>query len=375
MQISHKIRLKPNNKQKTYFLKACGCSRLAYNWGLEQWKKEYEAGNKPSGFSIKKQFNAIKKEQFPFVYEVTKTACERAFTDLEQAFKRFFKKQSRYPRFKKKGRHDSFYISAQYIKVEGKKLWVSKIGWVRMTEPLRFEGHILSVTISRTADMWLASFNIDIPDGPVCGENQVHSAVGIDLGIEKLATLSDGTVFENIRTTKKHEKRLRWLNKSLARKQKGSNNWKKAKVKLSKLHYKIRCIRQDYIHKMTSWIANNYSDVCIEDLNASGMMKNRHLSKSIADVSFHEIRRQLEYKAIRVHIVDRFFPSTKLCMNCGQLHDMPLHKRTFTCDCGVGPIDRDLHAAQNILRQGLSEGFANKRIKPVDLEALACHMA
>jgi putative transposase len=181
----------------------------------------------------------------------------------------------------------------------------------------------------------------------------VHSAVGIDLGVSKFATLSDGSVFENIKTTKKFERTLRRMNKSLARKTKGSNNWKKAKTKVAKLHYKIKCVRQDYLHKVTTWISQNYSDVYLENLNVSGMMKNRRLSKAVSDVSFYETRRQLEYKSLRVHFVDRFFPSTKLCMSCGQLNDMPLHKRVFKCDCGVPDIDRDLHAAQNILRQGL----------------------
>lgn len=355
MHLSHKIKLKPNNAQRTYFQKASGCSRLAYNWGLEQWSAQYKAGEKPSAFELKKQFNAVKKEKFPFVYEVTKTACERAFTDLDSAFKRFFKKKARYPRFKKKGVSDSFYISAQYVKVEGKKIKIPKLGWVRMTEELRFSGKVLSATISKRADMWFVSIAVEIPDAPVCSDNQVHSAVGIDLGINKLATLSDGRVFENPKTTKKYEKKLRRLNKSLARKKKGSSNWRKARRKLSKLHYKIKCTRQDAIHKMTSEISRNYSDVCLEDLNSKGMVRNRKLSKVVSDASFGEVRRQLVYKTIRVHFVDRWFPSTKLCMNCGQLHNIPLHKRVFTCDCGVGPIDRDLHAAQNILRQGLSE--------------------
>lgn len=355
MHLGHKIKLIPNNSQRTYFNKACGCSRLAYNYALEQWSAQYKAEEKPSAFKLKKQFNSIKKERFPFVYEVTKTACERAFTDLDSAFKRFFKKKSNYPRFKKKGVNDSFYISAQYIKVEGKRIKIPKLGWVRMTEELRFPGRVLSVTISKTAGMWFASINVDIPDAPDCSDNQVHSAVGIDLGISKLATLSDGVVFDNIKTTQKYEKQLRRLNKSLSRKKKGSSNWKKTKEKLSNLHYKIKCVRQDSHHKMTTFITQNYSDICMEDLNSKGMLKNRRLSKALSDVSFGEIRRQLGYKSIRLHFVDRFFPSTKLCMNCGQLHTMPLSKRIFECDCGIDPIDRDLHAAQNILRQGLPE--------------------
>ena len=136
-------------------------------------------------------------------------------------------------------------------------------------------------------------------------------------------------------------------------------------ARLAKTHYRLRCIRQDYLHKMTTAIAANYSDVCMEDLCVKGMVCNRRLAKSLSDASFGEIRRQLAYKAERLHFVDRFFPSTKLCMACGQLHDMPLHKRVFECDCGVGPIDRDLHAAQNVLRQGLPD------CKPVEMGALA----
>ena len=239
-----------------------------------------------------------------------------------------------------------------------------KLGWVRMTENLRFSGKVLSVVISRAAGKWFASINVDIPDAK-CSDNQVHKAVGIDLGLETLATLSDETRFENIRTTRVFETRIRRLNKSLARRVKGSSNWKKAKARLSVAHYKLRCVRLDYLHKMTTTIALAYSDVCMEDLYTKGMVQNRRLAKSLSDASFGEIRRQLVYKAERVHFVDRFFPSTKLCMSCGQLHDMPLNKRIFKCDCGVGPIDRDLHAAQNILRQGLPD------YKPVEMEALA----
>jgi putative transposase len=234
-----------------------------------------------------------------------------------------------------------------------------------MAESLRFTGKVLSATISREASWWFISILVDVPDVPECSENQVHSAVGIDLGVSHLLTLSDGHVFENQRTTKRFERRLRRLNKSLARKKKGSRNWKKAKLRLSRLHYRIRCTRKDYLHKVTRWIADGYSDVCVEDLNAKGMVRNRRLVKSISDASFGAIVTLLEQKAIRVHKVDRFFPSTKLCPKCGQLNEMPLHRRIYICDCGYGPIDRDLHAAQNVLRAGCPE------VKPVETEALA----
>ena len=359
MQLSHKIKLDPNKAQSTYLSKSTGVARFAFNWGLAEWKRQYEAGEKPSAYSLKKQFNAVKREQFPFVTEVSKTAAETGFMNLEKAFKNFFRRvksesgKPGYPNFKKKGIKDSFYTAGSIVRFESKRVKLPVVGWVRMRECLRFQGKIQSVVISKKGSDWYVAVNVDIPDGPECCENQAYSAVGIDLGLTKLATLSDGTVFENPKTTLKFAKRLRRANKSLARKKKGSSNWKKQKARLQKLHEKIRSCRLDSIHKFTSFVADNYSDVCLEDLNVTGMVKNRRLAKSVSDAAFYEIRRQLNYKVIRVHVVDRFFPSSKLCMNCGTLHEMPLSKRTFECDCGVGPLDRDLHAAQNILRQGL----------------------
>jgi len=368
MNRAHKIKLNPNNKQKTYFKKACGCARLSYNWGLSEWKRQYENGDKPSYYGIKKKFNSIKKVEFPFVYEVTKTACESAFANLDNAFKCFFKRVKNkqkpgYPKFKKKGRHDSFTIDGTKFAIIDNKIRIPKLGLVRMSEPLRFEGKILSATVSRVADMWFVSISVEIPEKN--DDNQAFSAVGIDLGISKLATLSNGVIFENIKTTKKYERRLRRINRSLSRKVAGSSNSARVKIKLSKLHYKIKCVRNDFVHKMTKWVSDNFTDVCVEDLNVSGMIKNKKLSKAISDVSFYEIRRQLEYKVKNVHIVDRFFPSTKLCFDCGVLHEMPLNKRIFKCDCNNIEIDRDVHAAKNILRQGLSE------VKPVEMGALA----
>ena len=351
MQRTHKIKLEPNNSQTTYFKKACGVKRFVYNWALAEWQRQYAAGFKPSAFQLKKEFNALKKAQFPFITEVTKCSAECAFANLDRSFKNFFRKTARYPKFKKKGQRDSFSIDNTKFSVEGETVRIPKLGQVKMAEALRFKGKIQSATISCTAGKWFISISVEIEDE--IRENQSISAVGVDLGITKLAVLSDGNVFENPKTTKKFAKRIRRLNKSLARKKKGSENWKKVKKKLSLVYYKLSCVRADSIHKLTSFVSKAYSDVCLEDLNVKGMIRNRRLAKSVSDASFREIRRQLEYKSIRVHAVDRYFPSSKLCMNCGTLHEMPLSKRTFECGCGVGPLDRDLHAAQNILRQGL----------------------
>ena len=369
MQRAHKIRLNPNNVQATYFAKACGISRLTYNWALAEWKAQYDRGEKPSAYGLKKQFNSIKRERYPFIIEVTKWVPERSFMDLERAFKNFFHRVKKggapgYPKFKKKGVRDSFYISGSVIKTDIKSILIPKLGWVKMMESLRFAGKIQSAVVSKRADQWFVSINVEVPDGPECDKNQIYSAVGVDLGVKSLAVLSDGVVFDNPRITQKFAKKVRMANKNLARKKKGSNNWKKQKAKLSELHLRIFNARTDAVHKLTAFIANNYSDVCIEDLNVAGMVKNRKLAKVVADVSFGEVVRQLEYKCIRVHKVSRWFPSTKLCGNCGQIHDMPLNKRTMKCDCGI-EIDRDLNAAMNLLRQGLPD------VTPVELTALA----
>ena len=350
MQRTHKIKLEPNNSQATYFRKACGVKRFTYNWALAEWSRQYSAGFKPSAFQLKKEFNAVKKVQFPFVTEVTKCAAECAFANLDKAFKAFFKKTAKYPKFKKKGQRDSFYLSNDKFSLRDCYIKIPKLGEVKMAETLRFFGKIQSATVSCTAGKWFVSIFVDVPDLTPTRESQ---AVGIDLGISKLATLSDGTSFENLKSTQESANMLRRLNKALARKKKGSENWKKAKARLANLHYKISCRRSDHIHKITSTITKKFTDVVLEDLNVKGMAKNRRLAKSVSDASFGEVRRQLEYKSERIHFVDRFFPSTKLCMACGTLYDMPLSQRVFECDCGVGPMDRDIHAAQNILRQGL----------------------
>lgn len=366
MYRTHKIKLNTNNKQRTYFAKCAGVARFTYNWALSRWKEEYESGNKTSSFGLKKEFNSIKGVKFPFVKEVTKWAPERAFENLDKAFKGFFKKRTGYHKFKKKGVHDSFYISGTVLKISGYKVKIPKIGWVRMTEQVRFLGKISCVTISKKVGKWFASFLIDL--GEVTRENQSGDFVGIDLGISKLATLSDGTVFENFKTTNKYEKGLRRLNKSLARKKKDSSNWRKVKDSLGIFHHKISCIRSDIIQKMTTTISKNYLGVCLEDLSSRNMMKNRKLSKSLADASFGEIKRQLLYKVGKVILVNKWFPSTKLCSNCGQLHTMPLSKRVFECTCGLGPVDRDLNAARNILLEGIRQGLPD--FKPVEMTAL-----
>lgn len=352
---AHNIRLCPNNKQANYFARACGVSRLAFNWGLKEWQRQYENGERPNAYALKKQFNDIKKSQFSYVMEVTKCAAGQAFNNLDRAFQGFFRnvkagKKPGYPQFKKRGKHDSFYLQNSVVKTRGKRIFISKLGWVKMREALRFEGKIMSATVSRTADMWFVSISVQ---QEISEPVPAPGAVGVDVGIKELAVTSDGEVFENPKALKAAEKRLRRLHKAVSRKKEGSNNRKKAVLKLARQHYRIACVRKDAIHKATSAITTGYGLIGIEDLNVKGMLKNHCLARAISDASFSEFHRQLEYKAAwRGGVVvkaDRWFPSSKMCSACGHVMEtLPLSVRTWTCpECGA-VHDRDKNASTNL---------------------------
>lgn len=349
--LGHKIRLNPNKKQVEYFNKACGTARFTYNWGLAEWKRQYEAGLKPSGLALKKDFNAIKKEQFPWTYEVTKYASQQPFIQLQTAFVKFFKGDAEYPVFKKKGIHDSFYIGNDQFRIEGKKIKIPNLGWVRMAECLGCNGKIQNAVVSRTAGKWFVSINILMNITPASCENQ--AIAGVDLGIKNLAALSSGETIEGPKAYRKLQKKLKRLQQSFSRKQKGSKNREKQKRKIASLHYRISCIRMDSLHKLTTRLANDYSVIVIEDLNVKGMMSNGKLAKAIADMGFNEFRRQLAYKAVissaHVIVADRWFPSSKRCSACGEKHkELKLSDRIFKCPSCFFTIDRDLNAAINL---------------------------
>jgi len=382
MLLAHKIELQPNNEQTTYFLKASGVARKAYNWALQEWERQYQNGEKPSEAALRKQLNSIKREEFPFMLEVTKAAPQESIKQLGDAFKHFFRRVKNgetpgYPRFKKRGVHDSFVATngppekgADAAQVDGRKIKLPIIGWVRMQERVRFSGQIKQVTVSRTADKWFASILIDTDALP--HERKNHGSVGVDLGINKLAVLSDGTEIEGPKAYKNLLRKLRKLNKALARSKRFRNNKgymedsanrKKVKAKLAKLHKRIADIRRDSLHKATTYIVLNYDVIGIEDLNVRGMVKNRRISRSIMDQGFGEFREQLTYKAKRYNsqlfVADRWFPSSKMCSSCGAIKPtLSLAERTYRCDCG-NEIDRDLNAAINL--KTFAASFAEKQ--------------
>ena len=365
MLMAHKIALDLNNTQATYMARASGTARFAYNWALAEWKRQYEAWKadntqpKPSQMALRRQLNAIKRERFPWMLEVTKCAPQLAIMQVGDAFKNFFAGRARYPQARKKGVHDRFSLSNDQFEIDASRMRIPNLGWVRMRETLRFTGKIMSATVSRVADRWFVSICVDIPDSSHLPPAKNQGAVGVDLGVSALATLSTGEVIPGPKAHKALLGRLRRLSLSLSRKQKGSANRKKAKAALAKLHARIAAIRSDALHKLTTDITGRFHTVGIEDLNVRGMVKNRRLARSIADMGFFELRRQLQYKAAMrgglVVVADRFYPSSKTCSACGhKLEVLPLSVREWTCP-GCGSVhDRDANAAINLKNMAVS---------------------
>ncbi|MFB8789234.1 MAG: RNA-guided endonuclease TnpB family protein [Potamolinea sp.] len=362
MLLSFKTALIPNNKQITAFRKASGVARHAYNWAntaiMEVLKvRETDKGVKiPSAIDLHKRLVAEVKSQHNWYYETNKNVPQKALVDLRQAWDRCFKKVSKQPRFKKKGQRDSFYLEAgskakPLIKNDGKRVKLPSIGWVRLAEPLPVTA-IHNCVISRQADQWFIAIKYEIEQPIVNAERPI---IGVDIGIKELAVTSTGKVFSNPKAYRRMSKCLKRSQRRVSKKVKGSKNRAKAIKKLGKLHAKVSNIRKDSIHKLTHYLAKNHSVIKIEDLHVKAFLKNHKLAGAIADCGMYELRRQLEYKtekfSSKLVLVNRMFPSSQICSNCGNhRHKMPLKNRVYICpECGHTE-DRDLNAAKNIER-------------------------
>jgi putative transposase len=359
MQITQKIALKPNNKQRTHFKKACGVARFSWNWGVAAWQAQYQRSlqdptfPKPNGLGLKKEFNALKKTEFPWTYEVTKYASQQPFIYLQRAYQEFFKGNRKPPKFKKKDScRDSFYVGGDQVVIKGKQVKVPNLGWVRLRESLKYGGKINGMTISRHADRWFVAFSIELELTCLPCKNQ--ASVGVDLGINRLATLSTGETINNIRPLQNKLWQIKRYQRQLSKKkQRGSCNYKKQKMKLAKLHKHVADQRSNALHQLTRHLTKNFSTIVLEDLNVSGMLKNHKLARPISDVGFYEFRRQLEYKASWYHnqliLADPWFPSSKLCSNCQHRKEhLSLSDREFKCDACGYQADRDVNAAINL---------------------------
>src|SRR5437588_2567541 len=358
---AHKIRLNPTEEQNIYFAKAAGTARFVWNWALAEWNRQYEAGEKPTALKLKKQFNEIRREQFPWTWEVTKNASDQPFLDLGKAFTAFFEGKARRPRFKSKKRSKaSFYLANDQFELGDHRIWIPKLGWVNLAENLRFKGKVTGARITKTADWWFVSLTVEIP-----GElpEKRKGAVGIDVGLNRLATLSTGEGFENQKFLTTALKELRQANKRLHRRKLGSKNREKARRQVARLHYRITCMRDDVLHKMTTRIADCYGIIGVEDLNLKGLLKNRRLARSFSDASLGKLltllTNKVEQHGGQVIRVGRFFPSSKTCHRCGwKWEDMQLSDRVFLCQnatCAYYqfPQDRDQNAVLCILSEAL----------------------
>ncbi|MEH1937270.1 MAG: RNA-guided endonuclease TnpB family protein [Nostoc sp.] len=383
MLLSFKTALIPNNKQITAFRKASGIARHAYNWAnatiIEVLKvRETDKSVKiPSAIDLHKRLVAEVKSQHDWYYEVNKNVPQKALADLRQAWDRCFKKVAKQPRFKKKGQRDSFYLesgtkASPKIPYDGRRVKLPTVGWVRLAEPLPVTA-THNCVVSRQADRWFIAIRYEIEQPTV---NAERPTVGVDIGIKELAVISTGKVFSNPKAYRRMSKRLKRSQRRVSKKIIGSKNRTKAVKKLAKLHLKVSNIRKDSIHKLTHYLAKNHSVIKIEDLHVKAFLKNHKLAGAIADCGMYEFRRHLEYKtekfSSQLILVDRMFPSSQICSNCGQhRHKMPLKNRVYICPhCGYTE-DRDLNAAKNIDRW-FENIFIPERSETVSSTEIAC---
>ncbi|SRR5579883_2333157 len=418
MKTAHRIRMNPTPEQVEYLKRACGTRRFVYNWGRAEWEKQYQAYRleqettpeeqrvltPPNAFALKKQFNAIREECYPWTYHVTKCVVEGAFDDLGKAYSNFFAGKAHYPKYKKKGKsHESFYLSndkftigSHWIAIPGLGGFIldqrkqvkhrgklkRKLGTVNLSEKLRFveaekasvplkkrnrrkqvlcqNVKILGATVSCEAGHWYVSIQVDItktmPPTP-------EAVVGVDVGLKQAAVVSDGRVLENQKPLALHLKKLGKLQRQLSRKQKTkdpetgkttlSKNYQKQRVKVARKHQQIANIRRDVQHKFTTELARTCGTIGIEDLNIVWMMANRKLSRAVADAAMGQLLQFLKTKVAtsggNLFVASRWFPSTKRCSGCGHVKKrMPLKHRTYHCLACELVIDRDLNAAINL---------------------------
>jgi putative transposase len=386
---AYRFELDPNQAQRVLLAKSVGASRYVYNWGLAESQRVYElTGKCPKLGDLKKQLVELKSTEAPWLYEVSAHIGQSALKDLNYAFERFFKSvkgegpKSGYPRFKKKGERDSARIYE--VTLEERHLRIHKIGRIRLKETGRergFDGRVLSATVSRRADRWFVSLAVErereivLPRAP----QESREIVGVDLGLTNAAVIHDGQetrVIEPQQALRKNLAKLRRLDRQLARKQRGSANREKAKLRRARLCFRVSCQRQEMLHQLSSKLAKTKRVIVFEDLHVRGMQQNQRLAFSVGDAAMGDLRRQLAYKSVwygsTLLIADRFFPSSKLCSGCGTIKGtLGLSERRYDCDvCGLS-LDRDENAAINLRRLAEKLPVDRREVTPVERKALA----
>ena len=364
MLLAHKVELRPSKEQHEKLLQWVGATRHCFNNLLGYFSKE---GVKFSKKAAREYLYDTLRVENEWYSDVSQTILQESINDLENSYKRFFKKLGGYPRFKKRGSRDSFSLREKTrFKIEGRNLYLEKFNKgvkdkpLKLREKLRFEGTPKQVTISYRNCKWWVSILVGGCSN-YKGNYTQSGEVGIDLGIKDLATLSDGTTFQKSNKLSKGLKRLQRKRRVLSKKKKGSNRYAKAKLSISKLHLRIRHQREALLHNVSHKITSEYKTICLEDLSVSSMTKgkNKSLNRMILDVGMYELRRQLEYKSflrgVDIYFVDRYYPSSKIHNECGfKNEDLKLGESSWKCGgCGK-QVDRDFNASKNILDEGLS---------------------
>lgn len=365
-----KTRIYPTIEQAELIEKTFGCCRFVYNKGLECKKLAYEKDKTTiSTYDLMKQLTQ-QKQEFEWLKEVEAQALQQSLLDLQSAYTKFFREHKGFPGFHKKGEKESYRtLLPKYSSRHS--IYIPKIGIIKTAERIRKKWIIKNVTLSKRAGLYFVSILIEYTPPKIIKSGEV---TGIDLGIKDFAILADGTKYKNIKSLKQQENKLARLQRQLSHTQKGSNNHKKLKIKVARLHLCISNKRNDYLHKISTEITNRYSLIAIENLNVKGMMQNHKLAKSIADCSWSEFVRQLDYKAnwynCEIRKIGRFEPSSKLCSVCGyKMAEMPLDIRKWKCPNCHTIHDRDINAAKNILKIALS----GREEEPVDTCATKAH--
>jgi len=368
IQRGYKVKLYPSPTMRDSLYRHAGYARFAYNWGLAYAKQQVEeTGKFPGWMTIKKQWNAIKYTEFPWSRELCQMPAQEGIRNLGAAFSNFWRdrkkangRKAKFPKFKSRYGRKSFRL--YYPKVEHGRLTLPGLGVVKYRQPdyipLEDVRHV-SVTISERAGDWYATVLVE-------EEMEITRAtgqpVGVDLGVKELAVASTGDIYANPKALAYYQKKLKRLQRKLSRQQRGGSNYHKTKQQIASVHAKIANIRQWHTHNASAAIVGRGlpdnerpAAVVLEDLNVAGMVKNHKLAGAVSDANMREMRRQIEYKAAwggaDVLTVDRFYPSSKTCSNCGSIREkLSLSERTFRCpDCGF-VIDRDLNAARNLER-------------------------
>ena len=374
---AYKYRLYPTQQQKILLDKHCGTSRLIYNLALECKSTAYSSNHiNLSRFDLQKQLIDLKKE-FPWMKEINSQSIQVSLLNLDNAYKRFFKTKKGFPQFKKKSSKNSFRVP-QNVKIEQSKVYIPKfMEGIDFIQDRPTKGILKSATVSKTpTNKYFISILCDtgevIPDKKSIISN---TSVGIDLGLKDFAILSNGTKISNPKFLLTNEKVIKHLQKELSRKTRRSNRYNKARLKLALQHEKTANQRNDFLHKLSNQITNDFDTICMEDLNIKGMIKNHKLSKAISDVSWSSFITMLTYKSEwkgkNLLKINRFDPSSKTCNSCGYIkHYLKLQDREWICpECGV-IHDRDINAALNIKDFALKNLLVERQLMDVEASSM-----